>query len=519
MITFRHRQASPQVVLGSAGGRFLRRPVVLGPDQLKHHLHLLGTTGQGKSVLLSNIFVQLHNQGRAVGLVDPHGDLAIDCLRILQGQGYFGRPDAYTRLWYIDFRWPDRFLPLNVLKQPYPDQIVVDAITEVCLRAWPALGDGAAPTFENILRHGLLALCQAGRLPLTQLSELLTDQQFRNQVLARVADPQVHRFFRRRYEQWGRDAIKLRESTLNRVDLLTFSPTLRFSLGQPDNRLDFRRLMDEQISVIFNLGGLDVQTQTFLGTLICHGFEVAAFSRADVDEAYRPPLWLLIDEFSMFSSRTAEGLARILSLTRKYGLLLGLAHQTFSPVSERLRSALQNTTPIAFRLGRGDAEWAAKRFGAFDPLQIKHDLDDPAQQARVHPLFAQLAEQWEGWTKAFEELEQGEAFIRLGRQATKIRTLGPLSRVSREAIVNVRETYARRLMTPISELADRLTATPWSHSPSVPVRQIHIPHYACDLVRTGTVARRPGNQSFDLWRPSGEHPCKPRSRRLPAPDQ
>ena len=57
------------------------------------------------------------------------------------------------------------------------------------------------------------------------------------------------------------------ESTLRRVFLLAYSPALRYSLGQRENRLNIRALMDAGVSVIYNLGGLDEQTQRLLGAL------------------------------------------------------------------------------------------------------------------------------------------------------------------------------------------------------------------------------------------------------------
>src|SRR4051812_24855523 len=176
------------------------------------------------------------------------------------------------------------------------------------------------------------------------------EKTFRDMSLRSVTDQQVVRFFHDRYDGWGRDGALMRESTLNRVALLTFSPTLRYSLGQTENRLDFRRHLDEGISVIYNLGGLDEATQTFLGCLITVGYEVAAFSRADTPEGARCPWHLTLDEFSQFSATTEAALARVLSLARKYGLYLTLAHQTWSQVSERLSGAFQNTLGIAFRL-------------------------------------------------------------------------------------------------------------------------------------------------------------------------
>src|SRR5581483_9543568 len=112
--------------------------------------------------------------------------------------------------------------------------------------------------------------------------------------------------------------------------------------GQTENALDFRALMDSGTSVIFNLGGLDEDTQRLLGCLLTVGFEVAALSRSDTPEESRRQYHLIIDEFSQFSAQSEESLARVLSLARNYGLYLTLAHQTWSQLSSRLHGALQN---------------------------------------------------------------------------------------------------------------------------------------------------------------------------------
>src|SRR5205823_6124009 len=115
-------------------------------------------------------------------------------------------------------------------------------VVEACKRAWPALADGAAPQFENIMLASALVLVQ-NALPLTELPRLLSDRAYRDRLLQRVTDHDVVDFFRSRFDRWGRDASLMVESTLRRVFLLTFSPTLKASLGQSENALNFRELM------------------------------------------------------------------------------------------------------------------------------------------------------------------------------------------------------------------------------------------------------------------------------------
>src|SRR5437879_3242527 len=50
-------------------------PAYLTPDLLRTHLHVLGSTGVGKSFFLEGIIKSLILQGHGVCVIDPHGDL------------------------------------------------------------------------------------------------------------------------------------------------------------------------------------------------------------------------------------------------------------------------------------------------------------------------------------------------------------------------------------------------------------------------------------------------------------
>jgi len=458
----------PQLLLGTYGPPLLSRSYRLGPAEVASHKHVIGLTGQGKSKLLASSFVQLVNQGEACALIDPHADLAHDVLAALLDQGYFDHTGAFDRLLYIDFSDRSRFLPFNVLRQPYPAHDVARNIVEACKRAWPALADGSAPQFENILLAGSLVLIQNGGA-LTDLPRLLTDKAYRDALLRQVTDANVVGFFRERFDRWGREAPTMIESTLRRVFLLTFSPALRYSLGQQDNVLDFRELMDSGVSTIFNLSGLDEETQRLIGCLLTVSFEVAALSRADIPVERRRRHHLIIDEFSQFSAQTEEALARVLSLARKYGLFLTLAHQTWSQVNARLQGALQNAVDIAFRLGRDDAEWAAPRFGHFDPLSIKHEVPDPYQVDRTHPVFYSVQETFEGWTQALMELPRRHAFVRVGNHTARIKTQAFHVKASEVALKQITERYASKLLT--------------GRESSIPVPKENVRHPASRFVR------------------------------------
>lgn len=373
-------------------------------------------------------------------------------LRILLSVGFYNHPRSYTKLLYIDFHRGEEYLPFNVLNQPYASHTVARHMVEVCRRVWPSLADGAAPQFENTLLPAIVTLVENNE-PLTSLHRLLTDKPYRDTLLAQVSDPHITGFFHERFDKWGREAPMMIESTLRRAFLLTFHPELRFTLGQKTNSLNFRALMDSRTCLLFNLGGLDEETQKVLGCLISVGFEEAALSREDIPERQRHQYHLLMDEFSMFSAQSEESLARVLSLARKYGLYLTLAHQTWSQLSSRMQGALQNAIEICFKLGRHDAQHTAPRFMSFDPYLLKHEVSDPWQIDRTHPMFFNIQEQMESWIRALEELQPRHAWVAVGKKSVQIRTLSvDTSKARDEDVAQVEAEYARRLLTPRAQI-------------------------------------------------------------------
>lgn len=411
------RAPVPSLTLGTHGPFFWRQSLRVPISVVNCHAHIIGKTGSGKSNFLAWMFLSLFRSGQAVTLIDPHGDLSQLILSQLVSDGFFDTPEAFKKLIYLDIpqaRRANRYLPFNVLNQPYEDDEIAGFVANACKRAWPELARGA-PTFENILKHSIMVL-HANKLPLAALSPLLTNTSYRELLLRNVRDPQVVRFFKDRMDQWGKEAPLMKESTLNRADLLTFSKVLRFSLSQRENALDFRSLIEQNTSCIINLHLQDDDTRRLFGCLLTVSMEQAALSRADVPEQERQNTHhLLIDEFSQFTEQSQTSATRMLSETRKYNLFFWMAHQNWTQADAQLKGALQNVGfEVVMKVGRHDAEYSAPILGfSVRPEQIKHEVADEAAANRSHPTFYSLAEQWEKHIQALQKLTRGQAWMRL----------------------------------------------------------------------------------------------------------
>jgi hypothetical protein len=98
-----------------------------------------------------------------------------------------------------------------------------------------------------------------------QLPTILIDRDFREKCLTRVSDPAVLELFHDRFDRWGDRGILRNESILNKVGVFSLNPRLRMMLGQKENHLDFRKIMDEGKILLLDLGRSDLETNRLSG--------------------------------------------------------------------------------------------------------------------------------------------------------------------------------------------------------------------------------------------------------------
>lgn len=415
--------------------------------EIAAHKHVLGLTGQGKSKAIANYVLQLFEQGIPFCLVDPHAELADDVLLLFSDRGHFPAGKPHRRIRYVDFSRRDRFLPFNVLNQPYPVDRLANHLVEVSQRVWPNLAAGNAPTFQRLFTNTLKLLIH-GALPLTYVTPALTNAPLREALLGACPDPWVVRFFRDSFDNWGRERQRMMESTVNRGDLFTASEVMRYSLGQQENALNFRELMDGQTSLVVNLNGLSEDDWRFLGAFITHGFEQAAYARGAAGSA-RTPYHLILDEAPMYTGSSEEGLANMLSRTRKYGLTLWYMHQTLSQASTRLLSALQNAQLMAFGLGRIDARVMAQDLAEYEPEATKEATVGEGEHERELAGFVSVPESYQALKDELRTLPPRHVFLQTRLHHERFRTLTiPPFRTTQAELKALKDAYAERLMTP-----------------------------------------------------------------------
>jgi len=356
---------SPITPIAVTNYRDIRKRFGIKEKNRRGHLYIIGKTGTGKSTLVENMAISDIGGGNGLALIDPHGDLSENVL------SFMPRRRAKDVIYFNpgDVEYP---VPFNPLESGHPDQhhLVSSGLISIFRKIWPEFW---GPRLEHILRHSILTLLEYQNGTILDIPKLLTDKEFREEVIRKVNNQQVRNFWFSEFEKysaWLRsEAIS---PILNKVGQFLASVPLRNIVGQKENTFNLRKVMDEGKILVVNLakGRIGEDNCSLLGSMMMTKIWLAALSRADTPETKRKPFYLYVDEFHNFMTLS---FADILSEARKYGLHLALAHQYIEQLDEKIKGAIFGNvgTIISFRVGIDDAKQLA---GEFYPVFNENDL-------------------------------------------------------------------------------------------------------------------------------------------------
>jgi hypothetical protein len=371
---------------GMANYRDVSIPFGIKRFDRRRHLYLVGKSGSGKSCLMQLLVQNDINKGFGCAVLDPHGDLIDDILRLV--------PQHRTKDVVIfdpsDANFPPSFNPMSSLKPELNTRVALsflDAFKRVFGSDW-------SEKMDHVLRYAMLGLLTVPGSNILSLRRMLSDDEFRNDIVRRATDESVKRF-------WLRDFVARRREfeegpmsrLLNRLDELLSTDTMRNILGQSSNLFDFRHFMDTRKIVLLKIskGVLGSDNAQLLGALLIWKIYEAAMSRADIPAADRQDFYFYVDEFQNFAS---ESFGEILSESRKYRLCLTFAHQYIGQLPASIRSTVFGNVAnlLSFRVGADDADLVAQelkpRFSDEDVLNLplrnfylKMSIDGAVQEA------------------------------------------------------------------------------------------------------------------------------------------
>lgn len=350
------------------------------------HMYVIGKSGSGKSKMQELLIKNDIESGHGVCVIDPHGDLIENIIPFVpqnrvQDVIYFNPADE---------AWPISFNPIEKVDPVYRQQVAIGFI-EIFKKVF---GANWSPRLEHVLRMTVLALLDAPKASVMSILLLLTDREYRQEIIKTINDQVVKNFWTNEFASWSErfdsEAIM---PILNKIGQFVSNGLIRNIVGQEDNKLVLPDIMNKRKILLVKLpkGILGEENTALLGSMIVTKIYQASLARADIAENQRVPFYLYVDEFQNFAT---DSFANILSESRKYKLSLTVAHQYVSQLSDVVRKAVFGniSSVVSFRLGPEDAALLEKefepRFKAADitnlgvqEIYLKLSIDDEVKEA------------------------------------------------------------------------------------------------------------------------------------------
>jgi Helicase HerA, central domain len=329
------------------------RPVAITPRSLTAHLVVAGSTGSGKSTLITTLAASYMRLGFALVLVDPKGDTARDVM----GQVPRDRLEDVIYLDAGDAEAIVGFNPLGGSAERLP--ITVDEVVAWFRRRYTSWG----PRVDDLTRHALLALGEAG-LTLAELPLLLSDDGWRRSVVTRLSDPAVRLFFGWFDNLSGAERAHVAAPLLTRARAV-LRHQLRAIVGQVNPGWSMEGVLSHKRILIANLakGSLGSDAAALLGSLLCTRLWQATLGRAALPATQRDPALAIIEEFPDFVGND-DTFGDALAQSRGLGVGWTLIAQRLGMLGTSLRSdVLTNARSKAvFALAADEAAVLAPEF-------------------------------------------------------------------------------------------------------------------------------------------------------------
>jgi hypothetical protein len=334
---------------------------------------------------------QLPHQPGGFAVVDPKGDLFSSTLLLmwerieeLRKHDPVSAQKLQSRVVIVDFSAHDPATSYNILsaQRGLDSDFFASSRADLLLDLLPA-GDGLSMGASTLLTKIILLLAEFG-LPVTVLSDVIYDDQFRDRLLHRSRQPDVVAYFTRQFIQLPRQTVA---ALARRTDSLFSSESVKCALSGP-SAPSLSALQDSGQILLVNCWGENISrsVRQLLHAIVFSDIAQSIFSRKRRDVPYL----VIADEAQHFFStpKLRDHVEDVLSLSRSFGTFLCSITQSLATAvhDTRLLHTLQTNVRWSFSL-RGEPSECAFLKPAFPASGRKpQPQPDPFKEPTYYTL-------------------------------------------------------------------------------------------------------------------------------------
>ena len=319
-------------------------PVHFPEDLLRRHHLYVARTRMGKSTLMHHIAVHKMREkaegrdGDAIVVIDPHTDLVDGILEHV--------PDSLTdRVRVIDLSDASRSPGINLLDtRVFADRDrTADSVVRVAKGLWEQWG----PRMQSILEQTVKTLHEANEHPETDENEqhtildglrLLSNDPYRNAVLAKVSDPYLLEWWARDFGSWHRQyRAEALAPVQTRLSYYASSKRARAILGQRRSTIDIREtILDGGVLLVStSQGTVGRDVAALVGASLLNLVDAVIREQGSVSLRERRGALVVVDEMQTMPGVDYESM---LSELGKFGASFILATQSLAKLDDLSRT-------------------------------------------------------------------------------------------------------------------------------------------------------------------------------------
>lgn len=305
------------MILGKNTGS--HEDALISEQDRREHMHVIGSTGTGKSKFLEGMIRQDILENNGLCLIDPTGALYNNLVRWMETF----RLCKNRKIILLDPTEKGWSFGFNPLISDFETAYLVDNMVNAVSKVWGGEDQDRTPRLKKCLRLIFYVLAKH-RLSLLEAQRLINphDPTLRHYLTRGISDSFMQEEWNVVNKMTTNQFVEDFASTRNRLMEFISAPAIRNIIGQTGTVINFKQAMEEGHIVLVNLQpkGISFDNIRLLGTLIVNDLFLNAMTREEGAKSF----YLYIDECSLFLN---EDIGLILDLCRKFGLPLILSHQ------------------------------------------------------------------------------------------------------------------------------------------------------------------------------------------------
>jgi uncharacterized protein (TIGR00725 family) len=313
------------IFFGETNFRGERKKFGIKFDDRRRHIYIIGKTGMGKTELLKNMAIQDIKNGNGLGFIDPHGEASEELLKFVPEERiedviYFNPSDI------------EKPIAFNIMEEVDPDyrHLIAGGLMGVFKKIWP---DVWSSRMEYILNNAVLALLEIKGSTLLGINRLLSDAEWRKEVLEDVHDPVVKAFWTKEFSRYSqRYETEATAAIQNKIGQFISSPLIRNIVGHCSENIE--EISKEVGREIARNGHILVTGATtgvpYFASVGCNelgGFNIG-FSPAATESQHLKSYRLPLDPFNIMIYTGADYVGRDVIMTKSADAVIIICGRT-----------------------------------------------------------------------------------------------------------------------------------------------------------------------------------------------